>query len=142
MKKLFAGSLLLILLAGCVYSRYIFVKMPSADMVKLRTAITSDEFVRGLSGINAPVDYQGMLFLQKYSGTVSFWMKGMKFSLDLVYLDKNKVVKEIYLDRQPCVEGQECPVVDSQTSDIRYIMELKSGSSEKYQIQVGSKIEW
>lgn len=129
-------------LTACVYSRFVFAEMPNGDKIKLQTAITRDEFVRGLSGIEEPVDYDGMLFLKKFSEAVSFWMYQMKFPLDLVYLDENKVVKEIHLTRQPCVENQECPIVTSQTDDIRYILELKAELAGKFDIQVGSEIKW
>ena len=84
MRKSWLISVACLLLTACVYSRFIVAEMPNGEKVRLRTAITQNEFVRGLSRIEEPANCEGMLFLKKHSETVSFWMFQMKFPLDLV----------------------------------------------------------
>ena len=51
-----------------------------------------EEMKQGLSGREALAENQGMLFIYKKKTPVSFWMKDMKFNIDLLWIDGDKVV--------------------------------------------------
>ena len=55
-------------------------------------ATTSAQQQQGLSGRNSLPQNQGMLFIFKTAGRYAFWMKGMKFPLDIIFINNNKIV--------------------------------------------------
>ena len=70
------------------------------NQIQLIVADTETRKAQGLSG-SAPLrDSQGMLFTFDTPGKYGFWMKDMRFSLDLIYL-KNNIVVDIIYDARP-----------------------------------------
>jgi uncharacterized protein len=55
-------------------------------------ATSSAQQQRGLSGRNSLPKDQGMLFIFKTPNRYAFWMKGMKFPLDIIFIKDNKIV--------------------------------------------------
>src|SRR6266550_6083274 len=55
-------------------------------------ANTTVEQQQGLSGRNSLPQDQGMLFVFKKADLYAFWMKGMKFPLDMIFIKDNKIV--------------------------------------------------
>jgi hypothetical protein len=51
------------------------------------------DLYRGLSGREDLPDDSGMLFVLPYRGIHPFWMKDMKFAIDIVWLDGGQVVE-------------------------------------------------
>ena len=56
-------------------------------------AKTQEELMKGLSGRNSLPQDQGMLFIFEKPSSYSFWMRGMKFPLDLVFINDKRVVR-------------------------------------------------
>ena len=55
--------------------------------------VTSDtDKALGLAKYNSLADGRGMLFKFNQAGTPTFWMKDMKFDIDIVWITENKVV--------------------------------------------------
>src|SRR4051812_35678814 len=63
-----------------------------SQKVSLDVANTPKSRELGLSGRNSLADNKGMLFLFDEPGLPSFWMKGMKFPIDILFLNNNKIV--------------------------------------------------
>jgi uncharacterized membrane protein (UPF0127 family) len=97
---------------------------------------TPAEQIHGLSDRNKlPVNHV-MLFNFKPPAEVCFWMKDMRFPLDIVWLDSNKDV--IYLERNlspKTYPNSYCP-----TSRARYVLEFNAGISKQQNINIGSHI--
>lgn len=53
-------------------------------------ADTPSERSLGLSGKSALENDEGMLFVFRENGRYGFWMKDMKFSIDIVWIDENR----------------------------------------------------
>jgi uncharacterized membrane protein (UPF0127 family) len=58
----------------------------------VQLADTPEERAKGLSGIPAISDNEGMLFLFSEPDYPSFWMKDMKFPIDIIWINGNKIV--------------------------------------------------
>lgn len=54
---------------------------------------TPEQITQGLSGRDRMDPAQGMLFLLPSKQQPSFWMKDMRFALDLIWLDNGKIVE-------------------------------------------------
>ena len=60
--------------------------------LKLNIASTPQARAKGLSGRATLERNQGMLFLFTAPGVYGFWMKDMKFPIDIIWLNDRKVV--------------------------------------------------
>ena len=47
---------------------------------------------------------QGMLFVFGTEGRYGFWMKNMKFPIDIIWIDQEKKIVDMKLDLSPCQE--------------------------------------
>jgi len=93
---------------------------------------------RGLSGREYLAPDQGMLFIFDTAGNHGFWMKGMKFPLDIVWVKDNRIVGIT----------QNIPINDRLTPPVYYpqapadkVLELNAGTVAKYNLEVGDLIE-
>jgi uncharacterized membrane protein (UPF0127 family) len=94
---------------------------------------TEEELEHGLSGTpSLPADH-AMLFVFPYDTKWAMWMKDMKYSLDIVWLDANRTVIHMEKNLSPDTYPDE---YRSETAS-RYVIELPSGTIEKTGIQLG-----
>jgi hypothetical protein len=110
--------------------------------VNVEVARTDAEHEKGLGG-HAPLgDRDGMLFIFDQPGTVSFWMKGMTFPLDMLWINDGKVV---YLARDvpsfpPSTPDNALPIY-TPTSPAKYVLEVNAGFAKKYGIDAGTPVD-
>ncbi|MBU1132006.1 DUF192 domain-containing protein [Patescibacteria group bacterium] len=116
--------------------------MPNNEIICAKLAVTAGEKSSGLSGVSAMVDYDSMLFIYEEPQSVSFWMNEMKFALDIIYLDENKTVLEIYKNEKPCESGNVCPIIPAETSAVKYVLELPAGKADLFGLKINLKIKW
>src|SRR5476651_1827173 len=58
----------------------------------VEVATTSAQQQQGLSGRASLPKNQGMLFIFQTANRYPFWMKDMKFNLDMIFINNNKIV--------------------------------------------------
>lgn len=93
---------------------------------------------KGLSGRSSLLEDQGMLFIFEKKGKYGFWMRDMKFPLDIIYIDDNTVV---YLFENVPTGGQAPNLtVYTPDTDANRVLELNAGGAKKYSIKKGTKI--
>ncbi len=86
---------------------------------------------------NLPKD-QGMLFVFDQPDYYSFWMKNMKFPIDIIYINGDKVTTVIK-DAKP-VQNGDLPIYQpSEKSD--KVLEINAGLSDQYGIKNGTEIK-
>lgn len=81
---------------------------------------------------------QGMLFPFGNDGRHDIWMLNMKFSIDILWLDRNFRVLKIVRNAEPCRSLWSC-VPYASPSGARYVIELKAGASKTNSIKKGSR---
>lgn len=96
----------------------------------------------GLSKYDSLDENRGMLFVfEQKEVRPAFWMKGMKFPIDIIWIKDGKV-KEI---------TEDVPTLDSNTtsslvptyspkSNVNYVLELKAGVVKSKGIKVGNSV--
>ena len=99
--------------------------------VTLRT--TQSEQAEGLSGKESLADDEGMLFVFDTIGSHKFWMKDMKFAIDIISLDADLRVAGIMRNVTP----ESYPAVFPTPENMRYVLEVVSGYAEKEGVTVG-----
>jgi len=99
---------------------------------------TPEELQKGLSDRGSLPKDQGMIFLFEESADRAFWMKGMKFPIDIIWI-KDSVVSEITPDVPTVASGipdNEIPQY-SPKSKVDYVLEIPANVAQKRGIKVG-----
>ena len=112
----------------------IFIKINNFNL-EIEVAETFSEKAQGLSGRDRILDNQGMLFVFKTPGRYPFWMKGMKFPIDIIWLDKDLKIVEINKEVQP----ESFPELLRPSVPIQYVLEVKNGWVDEHNIKQGDK---
>jgi uncharacterized membrane protein (UPF0127 family) len=82
-------------------------------------------------------EHQAMLFIFKKEQPRSFYMKNTEFSLDIIYVSKEKKVLSIQKNTIP-YDKNSLPSVEP----VLYVLEIKGGLSDKWGIENGDRISW
>lgn len=93
---------------------------------------------KGLSDTESLPLAQGMLFVFENTGTYSFWMKDMKFAIDIIWLDENKKIVSIanYAYPEPDKKDGELTLY-SPSSPAKYVLEINAGLATLNGLQIG-----
>lgn len=106
---------------------------------RVRVAETDKDRQIGLSNKNKLGEDEGMLFVFDKPDYYSFWMKEMKFPIDIVYLNGDKVITVIE-NALPPLNNQELKIYQPTEPSDR-VLEIKSGLSGKYNIKKGTSLK-
>lgn len=105
-----------------------------AALIRVEVAESGEEKAQGLSGRNCLDPDSGMLFAYDHSGDYCFWMKDMKFAIDMVWLDDEKKIVTIKDRVSPATYPESfCPSIPA-----RYIVEVAAGQAADYGWQAGT----
>ncbi|HZD36799.1 MAG TPA: DUF192 domain-containing protein [Nitrososphaeraceae archaeon] len=107
--------------------------------LKADLALSANEQAKGLSVKDALNPDEGMLFPYDSPRTLSFWMKDMKFPIDILWLNADKEVVHIEENLQPCSPFLPCP---SYSPDVQaqYVLETVAGFSSANGIIEGTPV--
>src|SRR5919109_2158970 len=127
--------------ASSTDSRYLKAKVTVKGFeLDADVPITSELMAKGLAVKNQLKENEAMLFVFEDSAKHSFWMKDMKFPIDIIWLDSNGKVVHIEQNLQPCVLVFICtsysPDIDSQ-----YVLETVAGFTQRHNVSVGTNID-
>jgi uncharacterized membrane protein (UPF0127 family) len=113
----------------------------AGQTLNIELADTQVKREQGLSGRDAIADDQGMLFLFDQPVRQDFWMKGMKFPIDIVWIADDKVA-DLTKDAkvQPDVQTDQDYALYSPNTAITKVLELKSGWIERFGVKIGDEI--
>ena len=107
------------------------------NIFQAEIADTPDKRKQGLSDRKELCENCAMLFLFSERGRHSFWMKGMNFDLDMVWIDNNEIV---YIARDVS-RIKELERINSGVEADK-VLEINAGLADKLGIKVGDKIEF
>ncbi len=95
------------------------------------------ERTQGLSGRDSLADTEALLFVFETTDNHCFWMKDMKFNIDILWFDENKKLVYEKRDVSPASYPKNfCPNMPT-----KYVAEVTAGVAEKNQIQHGSVLD-
>ena len=103
----------------------------------MTVAVTPQERSDGLSGWPGLERDEGMLFIYPGESTPGFWMRGMLFPLDIVWIDAQGVVAGVSADLPPASGSQ--PPTYYPPRPIRYVLEINAGLAGELGIGAGSQ---
>ena len=105
-------------------------------------ADSAEEWSQGLSGREQLAEDEGMLFVFDDQVRRSFWMRQMRFSLDMMFI-RNGRVSELF-PRIPAPgegqDGREIRVQSQEPAD--WVLEVNSGWAQEHGIKVGDEVTY
>jgi uncharacterized protein len=97
-----------------------------------------------LSGRPSLAPGTGMLFIFERENLYNFWMKDMRFALDMVWVSADCVVADVIQNVPPPEPGQ--AVADlptySPSEPVQYVLEINAGEAESADIRHGDQVEF
>lgn len=100
-------------------------------------AVTPEQRTNGLMGRNGLDKSAGMLFVFEEEGNHSFWMKNMKFAIDIIWINADNEIVYISSYTQPCELLRPCPSITPPVA-AKYVLEVNAG--EAYEFDVGDSV--
>lgn len=152
MKKiLLALTVFIVLISATFVWQYFTQKtLPSAEPhlseLKIGEHIFAVEIVdtiqarsQGLSGRVSLPENNGMLFIFPSSALYSFWMKGMRFPLDIIWISGDKVVG---FAENALPDNSDSPVIYPPPQPIDKVLEINAGLVKKLAIKIGDIMQF
>ena len=103
-------------------------------------AATAAARTRGLSGRDGLGENEGMLFVFEEPGNYGFWMKEMKFPIDIIWIKGDKVLGwAAGAEPEPGKPDRGLKVYYPPEA-VDYVLEVRAGSAEKYGIKIGDSV--
>jgi len=147
MNKILIVLLLFLLLAGGI----VFYQFQSYGNVKTNGKVTIGKNVFNIETVKSEKDKQigltkyksikenqGMLFAFDTENKYSFWMKNMKFPIDIIFINNDEIVDYVENATPPAPDTE--PATYEPQLPVNYVLEIKSGLVKKYNIKTGDKI--
>ena len=123
-------------------SRYLKAKVTVKDFeLNADVPTTSELMSKGLAVKNQLKENEAMLFIFEESAKHSFWMKDMKFPIDIIWLDSARKVVHIERNLQPCASVFICTGY-SPSADSQYVLETVAGFAQRHDVKLGSDIDF
>lgn len=104
-----------------------------SNTIFVEIADTDEARTIGLSGRESLASGTGILFIFDNPGIYGFWMKDMRFPIDIVWIDENW--KVIGVDNS--VDPATFPTIFYPKSAAKFVLELNSGDAARWGIDAG-----
>jgi len=142
MRKLKTITICLLIVIGvtsCIHAEVRMIPLYiGSEKFTVEIADTPEKQLRGLMfRKNVPDDF-GMLFVHHEEGYYSIWMKNTLVHLDIIYLNKDKQVVDMYINVPPCKE-EPCKTYVTRVP-ARYVLELRGNRSKEINLKIGDSI--
>ncbi|MDO8529350.1 MAG: DUF192 domain-containing protein [bacterium] len=111
------------------------IKIGNEAVFEVEIINSQKKLEEGLSGRKIICANCGMLFEFGNIGQHSFWMKGMKFDLDILWILKGEIV---YIAKNTSYSSKETitPRVESDK-----VLEINAGMADKLGVKIGDRLE-
>lgn len=140
-KKILIGVLVIL---GAILLFFVLIsniKSPSLKVkekiLSLYVAKTDKDKQIGLSKYKSISNEKGMIFIFDKPDYYPFWMKGMKFPIDIIYIKDNKVITVLKDLRAESSDS----VIYYPTAPANKVLEINAGLSTQYNITPGDTVQ-
>jgi hypothetical protein len=103
-------------------------------------AMTNAAREQGLSDRASLAEDHGMLFLFDQSDAHTFWMHGMQFPLDIIFL-RDDVVVDIHANVPHPAISNGIPTILKSKTEADQVLEINAGKAKEWGIEEGTKVE-
>ena len=110
----------------------------SGQTINVEKVSLAEARQQGLSGRPCISPNQAMLFNFDKAGRYDFWMKDMRFAIDIVWLDSAKTITEI----SPSLDPSSYPQTFTSNEPSRFVLELPAGRAAQLNFQPGQTLNF
>jgi|SRR3989344_511659 len=108
----------------------------ASTTVSISLVSTPGELEQGLSGRESLGEFEGMLFVFETPDFYEFWMKDMKFPIDIIWIGENLEVTDISEDERP----DSYPKLFKPKEKSLYVLEVNAGFARAHNIHIGDSV--
>ena len=108
------------------------------SVIQVSLALTETEQEIGLAKFSSLPENEGMLFIFQKPDTYSFWMKDMKFPIDIIWISEDFKIIHIEKSLSPDTYPQGYAPKDKAL----YVLEVNAGFSDKHKITTGESVKF
>ena len=105
--------------------------------IELEVAKSNSKKTNGLMFVEEMEENNGMIFVYPNENYRDFWMKNTLISLDIIYINKDFNVIQIYKNTKTEQTDETYP----SNEPAQYVVELKGGWSDENSLEVGNRFE-
>ncbi|MGK7345772.1 MAG: DUF192 domain-containing protein [Candidatus Nitrospinota bacterium M3_3B_026] len=117
-----------------------FTEADDPVTITVELATTPERWARGLMFRESLAPGSGMFFIFPREERRTFWMKNVRFPLDIIFLDSGYVIRNIFESAPPCA-AEPCERYRS-GSPARYVLETPGGFCASHGVREGQKVEF
>ena len=120
-----------------------YVKI-GGQSIKVDLALTAAEQQKGLGGRNKLKENEGMLFVFDRPGEYYFWMRGMNFPIDIIWIGPaspsqgGEDMKVVYIKKN--AQPEAFWKTYGPDTNVKYVLEIIAGFSDKNNLKVGDNV--
>lgn len=110
-------------------------------LINIEVADTPQERAKGLGDRETLASDSGMLFIFPESKKYQFWMKGMKFPLDIIFINGGKVVDFLknVPNPAPNQKDSDLPLLQP-TAEVDMVLEVNTSFIETSGVNIGDSV--
>lgn len=141
-RTLFFSTIFILIVLTLYYRTHPLVSKVRVNTVQFTTeiAVTESQKQKGLGGRASMADTHGMLFLYDHKEQYEFWMKGMQFPLDFIWID-GKTIVDISENVSPPIYNER-PILVKPNLPVDKVLEVNGGTVQRFGIKVGDAVEY
>jgi len=83
---------------------------------------------------------RGMLFIFEQEGRTGFWLKNVRFPLDLIWINKDKKIVDIQPNAHPC-QADDC-LTYYPHKDASFGLEVNAGFVARHKLRIGDRVDF
>ena len=113
-------------------------------VIEAELARTPEERTQGLSGRGSLPREAGMLFVFPQEHVASFWMRGMRFPLDFIWISGDRHVVDLTEDVPPPAPGTPDDALPFYNPDapVLYVLEVNAGVVQESGVRAGDSVSF
>lgn len=130
-----------IIFIGLFFTIVYYVRNPLTSTVTIKgirfaveVAVTPQEKEIGLGGRDSLKPLHGMLFPYDHSERFSYWMKGMRFPIDIIWIRDYRIVD---ISKQVPISTDGTYPVYAPKEPVNLVLEIASGEADRHGFQIG-----
>lgn len=118
------------------------VTLPQGQKIRAELMMREADMQRGMKYRDSLATDRGMLFLHGSAGNYSYWMHEVRIPLDMIWMDENKRIVEMYRNAEPCADiPEKCPVYGGRQKAL-FVLELAGGMADRYGLKLGQQLDF
>lgn len=112
-----------------------------STVIQAETRKTEAEQELGLSWRTSMGANEGMAFVYNFPQQVLYWMKGMQFPLDFIWVKQGKVIETSENVPAPLTENSKIYTISPQ-QQVDIVIEVNAGFVKTHGVKVGDEVTW